>query len=145
MSDCLIENKPISCRRYFDDTFLKHSSELHVIKFLNNMNSKHRNTVLREENNPLSFLHIKFFCGSGKLHISLSRMSTFSGVLTKFGNFLPILYKCNLIATLLHRGFMICSSNRTLHFEMLKLKQIFQRNVYPKSFVDCFVLFCLFR
>ena len=31
---------------------------------------------------------------------------------------------------------MICSSYRTLHFEILKLKQIFQSNGYPKKFAD---------
>ena len=33
----------ISYRRYVDDAFLLFSSELHVTKFLNYMNSKHRN------------------------------------------------------------------------------------------------------
>ena len=37
---------------------------------------------------------------------------------------------------MLHCGFMICSSYRTLHFEILKLKQIFQSNEYPQKFVD---------
>ena len=31
---------------------------------------------------------------------------------------------------------MICSSYRTLHFETLKLKQIFRSNAYPKNLVD---------
>ena len=38
--------------------------------------------------------------------------------------------------TLLHRGFTICSSYRILHFEILKLKQIFRGNAYPKNLVD---------
>ena len=65
-----------------------------------------------------------------------SLQSTFSGLLTNFGNFLPILQKYNLVFTLLHRGFMICSSYRTLYFEIQKLKQIFRSNAYPKSLVD---------
>ena len=43
MSDCTIDYKPISYRRYVHDTFLLFSSELQVTKFLNYMNSKHRN------------------------------------------------------------------------------------------------------
>ena len=43
MCDCLIDYKPISYRWYVDDTFLLFSSALHVTKFLNYMNSKHRN------------------------------------------------------------------------------------------------------
>ena len=49
---------------------------------------------------------------------------------------LHIPYK-NLVSTLLHCGFMVCSSYRTLHFEILKLKQIFRSNRYPQNFVDC--------
>ena len=43
MSDCTIDYKPISYRRYVHDTFLLFSSELQVTKFLNYMNSIHRN------------------------------------------------------------------------------------------------------
>ena len=64
MFDCPIDYKPISYRRYVDDTFLLFSCELHATKFLNYRNSKHRNikiTVEREENNSLSFLDIRNF------------------------------------------------------------------------------------
>ena len=92
------------------------------------MNSKHRNinfTVKREENNSLPFLDIKIFRHSWKFQTSVYRKPTFSGVLTDFESFLPISYKYNLVSTLLHSGFMICSFYRTPHFEILKLKQIF--------------------
>ena len=42
-----------------------------------------------------------------------------------FRSFLPMSYKYNFISTLLHRGFMIYSSFRALHNEILKPKQIF--------------------
>ena len=125
ISDCPRDYKPISYRRYVGDALLLFSSELHVTKFLNYMNSKHRNikfTVEREENDSLSFLDIKIFRDNEKFQTSVYRKPTFSGVLTNFESFLPILYKYNLVSTLLHRGFMICSSYRTLHFEILKLK-----------------------
>ena len=41
------------------------------------------------------------------------------------------------MSTLLHRDFMICSSYRTLHFEILELKQIVRSNAYLKNLVDC--------
>ena len=93
ISDCPIGYKPISYRRYVDDAFLLFSSELHVIKFLNYMNSKHGNikfTVEREENDSLSFLDIKLFRDNGKIQTSVYTKSTFSGVLTNFESFLPI-------------------------------------------------------
>ena len=64
MCDCPIDYKAISYRRYVEDTFFLFSSELHVTKFLNYMNSKHQSikfTVEREENNSPSFLDIKNF------------------------------------------------------------------------------------
>ena len=93
--------------------FLLFSSKLYVTKFLNYMNSKHRNikfTVEREENNSRSFLDINIFRDSGKFQTSVYRKPTISGVLTNFQSFLPISYRCNLVSTLLHCGFMICSS-----------------------------------
>ena len=124
MFDCSIDYKPISYRRYIDDGFLLFWSELYVTKFFNYMNSKHRNikfTVKREENNAPFFLDINIFRDNGKFQTSIYRKPTFIGVLTNFESFLPISYKYNLVSTLLHRGFMICSSCRTLHFEILKL------------------------
>ena len=70
MFDFPIDYKATSYRRYVDNTFLLISSELHIAKFLNYMNSKHQNikfTVEREENNLLSFLYINIFCDSGKI------------------------------------------------------------------------------
>ena len=119
--------------------FLLFLSELQVTKFLNYMNSKHQNIkfiVECKESNSLAFLDIKIVHDSGKFQISIYRKSTFSGFLTNFESFLPLLYKYNLVSTLLHRGFMICPSYRTLHFEILKLKQIFRSNRSPQNFVD---------
>ena len=103
------------------------------------MNSKHQNvkfTVERGENNSLFFLGIKMFRDGGKFKASVYRKSTFSGVLGNFERFSPISYKYNLVSTLLHRGFMICFCYRTLHFQILKLKQIFRSKAYPKNLVD---------
>ena len=119
MFDCPVDYKPISYRRYVDDTFFLFSSELYVAKFLNYMSSKHwhiKFTVECEENNLLSFLDINIFRDAGKSHTSVYRKPIFSGVLTNFESFLPLSYKYNLIPILLHRGFMICSSYRTLYF-----------------------------
>ena len=64
-----------------------------------------------------------------------SLQPTFSGVLTNFESFLPISYRYNLVSTLLDLDFMICSSYRTLHFETLKLKQIFGVARTPKTWL----------
>ena len=100
MSDYPIDYKPISYRRYVDDTFLLFSSEFHVTKFLNCMNSKHQNikfTVKPEENNSLSFLDINIFRDNGKFQTSVYRKSALSVVLTNSESFLPISYKHNIL------------------------------------------------
>ena len=129
MSDCPIYYKLFSYRSYVGDTFLLFLSKLRVTRFLNYMNSKHRNikfTVEPEENNSLSFINIKRFCDSRKSQTLVYRKPTFSLTFTNFEIFLPISYKYDLVSILLHRRCMICSFYKTLHFETLKLKKFFE-------------------
>ena len=60
-------------------------------------------------------------------------------VSTNFGSFIPKLYKYNLLFTLPHRAFKLCSNFEGFHQEIDKLKTTFENNGYPKSFVD----FCI--
>ena len=136
MSHFPIDYKPVLYRRFIDDTFLLFSTELHLTKFLNYINSKHRNItfiVEHEANNSLFLLDIQTFCDNGEYETSVYRKPTISVVLTYFESFLPIAYKYNLVSTLLHRGFMIYFSYRTLYFKVLKLKQISRSRGYPKN------------
>ena len=70
---------------------------------------------------------------------SVYRKPTFSRVFTNFGSFIPKSYKCNLLFTLLHKAFKLCSNFERFHQGIDKLKTIFENNGYPKSFVD----FCI--
>ena len=85
------------------------------------------------------FLDINIFRDRGKFPTSVYRKPTFSEVLINLERFLPVSYKYNLNSTLLYRGFTICTSYRTLRFEILELRQIFRSNKYPQSFLDCFI------
>ena len=67
------------------------------------------------------------------------RKPTFSRAFTNFGSFIPKSYKYNLLFTLLHRAFKLCSNFERFHQEIDKLKTIFKNNGYPKSFVH----FCI--
>ena len=87
----------------------------------------------------MSFLDIKISRDNNKFTTSVSRKPTFSGVFTNFGSFIPKSNKYNLLFTLLHRAFKLCSDFELLHQEIDKLKIIFESNGYPKSFVD----FCI--
>ena len=64
------------------------------------------------------------------------RKPTFSGVFTNFRSFIPKSYNYDLLFTLLHRGFKLCSHFELFHQEIDKVNTIFKNNGYPKGFVD---------
>ena len=51
-------------------------------------------------------------------------------------------YKFGMVYTLVYRCFYICSNWTQFHTELIYLKGIFQKNGYPKNFIDkCFKRF----
>ena len=142
LQNCPSEFKPVICRIYVDDTFLLFPSKHHIEKFRNYLNRQHKNikfTSETENENCISFLDIKITRDNNKFMTSVYRKPTFTGVFTNFGSFIPKSYKYNLLFTLLHRGFKLCSNFEPFHQEIDKLKTIFENKGYPKSFVD----FCI--
>ena len=49
---------------------------------------------------------------------------------------MPIEYKRGLISTLLHRAFTLVSSYENFHLEVVKLKDIINKNGYPVKVID---------
>ena len=142
LENCPSEFKPVMYRRYADDTFLLFRSKHLIEKFRNYLSRQHKNikfTSETENENSISFLDIKITRENNKFMTSVYRKPTFSGVFTNFGSFIPKSYKYNLLFTLLHRAFKLCSNFECFHQEIDKLKTIFEYNDYPKSFVD----FCI--
>ena len=111
----------------------------HVEKFVDYMNTKHPNirfTFEIEDQNNFSFLDIKIIRSIEKkaFETSVYRKSTFSGVFTNFKSFIPVTYQIGLPETrMLFRCFSVCSSCENFHEEIVKLKEIFKRNSYPKN------------
>ena len=128
LQNCLSEFKPVIYRRYVDDTFLLFRSKHHIEKFRNYLNRKHKNiksTSETENENSISFLDIKITRDKNKFMTSVYRKPTFSGVFTNFGSFIRKSYKYNLLFTLLHRAFKLCSNFEHFHQDDDKLKSIF--------------------
>ena len=142
LQNCPSDFKPVIYRRYVDDTFLLFRSKHHIEKFRNYLNRQHKNikfTSETENENSFSFLDIKITRDHNKFMTSVYGKPTFSGVFTNFGSFIPKSYKYNLLFTLLHRAFKLCSNFERFHQESDKLKTIFENNDYPKSFVDFYM------
>ena len=143
LQNCLSEFKPVIYRRYVDDTFLLFRSKHHIEKFRNHLNRQHKNIKFisseTENENSISFLDTKITRDNNKFMTSVYRKPTFSGVFTNFKSSIPKSYKYNLLFTLLHRAFKLCSNVERFHQEIDKLKTIFENNGYSKSFAD----FCI--
>ena len=139
LNNCPAAFKPSTYRRYVDDIFLIFSSPEHPALFLEYLNSQHRNigfTSEIEQDGSLSFLDVKITRGLSNFSTSLYRKPTFTGLLSKFSAFSPILVKRNLIATLTYRAYQISSSFPTFHIELEFLKNIFKLNGYPLDFIE---------
>ena len=62
LNECPSQFKPVVCRRYVDDIFVPFKSEEHLKRFVNYMNSKHKNIKFNfetEDSNKFSFLDAK--------------------------------------------------------------------------------------
>ena len=136
---------PVFYRRYIDDIFILFKSNDHLKYFQDFLNSCHINksfSMETEEENKLSFLFAEVICEQGKFTTTIYRQPTFSGVYSNFESFLPWLYKLGIVYTLIYRCFRICSNRTQFHAELISLKGIFQKNSYPKYFIDkCFKKF----
>ena len=125
LQNCPSEFKPVIYRRYVDDTLLLFRSKHHIEKFRNYLNRQHKNikfTSETENENSISFLDIKITRDNNKFMTSVYRKPTFSGVFTNFESFIPKSYKYNLLFTLLHGAFKLCSNFERFHQEIDKLK-----------------------
>ena len=139
LSECSLDFKPLFYRRYVDDTFLVFKSSTHVQLFLHYLNSKHPNikfTCDNEENGCLPFLDMNVKHFSNQIATSMYRKPTFTGLFSKFASFTPILYKKNLVSTLVFRAFKICSDYFTFDKEIDFIRSVLQLNGYPHSFIE---------
>ena len=61
---------------------------------------------------------------------------------TCFDSFSPSAFKIGMMYILVNRYFRICSNWSAFHSQLTILREIFQKNGYPKNFIDtCFKLF----
>ena len=139
LENCPSHFKPIVYRRFVNDTFLLFLSKDLVERFRNYLSKQHKNIKFIseiEKNALLSFLDIKISRENNKIETSVYRKSTFGGVFTNFGSFIPDIYKRGLNKTLLHRSFRLCSNYETFHREIEKLKSRLKHNSYRHNHVN---------
>ena len=146
MSSCPIDFKPTFYRRYVDDTFLIFKSASHIPLFLEYFNTRHKNiefTCDNEVDYKLPFLDMCIERKDNKLLTSIYRKPTFTGLLSKYDSFAPILYKKNLISTLVFRAFKLSSDCIKFNTDINFVKKVLLSNGYPLHFIEKIIKFTL--
>ena len=142
LSECPPDFLPKVFKRCVDDIFVMFLCQSHLKDFVNYMNTKHPNikfTSEFEQNDIFSFLDVKITCSNNQSIRSVFRKATFSAAFTYFKSFMPVMYKFDLVHTLLHRSFSICSSYEKFHEEIVLLNEVFKKNEYPQLFIYKFI------
>ena len=134
LQNCPSEFKPVIYRRYVDDTFLLFRLKHHIEKIRNCLNCQHKNikfTSETENENSISFLDIKITRDNNKFMTSVYCKPTFSGVFSNLGSLIPKSYKYNLLFTLLHRAFKLCSNLECFIRKLTSLRLFLKIMVTP--------------
>ena len=131
--------KPLLYRRYVDDCFLLFKSTDQIPQFLDFFNRQHPNikfTCEIESNSTLPFLDISIIRKNGVYETSVYQKPTFTGLFTNFHSFISSQYECNLIPSLVHCLYNICSNYENFQAQLESLRQILNRNSYPTRLFD---------
>ena len=130
-------NKPLAYFRYVNGTFAAFNNEDDCNNFFTHLNSLHpslRFTQEKESNSSLPFLDVLVERQNSDFVTSVYRKPTFTGQYLRWNSFSPTKQKTNLISTLVHRAFMICSKSK-LEPELNKIRSILTSNGYPEDVI----------
>ena len=133
-----IAKRPLVYFRYVDDTFAVFNNEENCYTFFIQLNSLHpslRFTYEKESNHSFPFLDMLVERHDSKFLTSVYRKPTFTGQYLRWNSFSPQKRKINLIGTLVHRAFMICSKSK-LDQELGKIRSILLENGYPERVIN---------
>ena len=113
-----------------------------VLPFKEFVNSVHPNitfTVEEEKLGILAFLdtevHHTAPNSEKQYELSVHRKSVYTGLYFHFSAYMPLAYKINLIKTLIHRIYNICSTRDIFHGQIEKLKTYLSKNCFPSGLV----------
>ena len=102
---------------------------------LNSLHPSLRFTYEKESNHSLPFLDVLVERHDSEFLTSVYRKPTFTGQYLRWNSFSPQKRKINLIGTLVHRAFMICSKSK-LDQELGKIRSILLENGYPERVIN---------
>jgi len=131
-------NRPLAYFQCVDNTFAVFNNEDDCNAFLSHLNSLHpslRFTHEKEFNHSLPLLDVLVERLGSEFSTSVCRIPTFTGQYLRWNSFSPHKWKINLIGTLVHRAFMICSKGK-LDPELDNICSILLKNGYPEHSIN---------
>ena len=105
-----------------------------IFEKLSSLHKKICFTKEEEENNQLQFLDIIITKDKTKFLTKIYRKLTFTGQYLHYQSFCSRKWKVNLIKTLYHRAYKICSKE-LLDLEVENIKDILSKNGYPENLI----------
>ena len=84
----------------------------------------------------MPFLDVQVTLNDDHFHSAVYRKNTNTDVLLHYRAMAPVAWKTGLTKWFLYRAKTICSNEKALEEEVNRLREIFQKNGYPRSFFD---------
>ena len=101
---------PKSYLRYIDDVYAVFDCDNDCLKFLEVLNSQHKNIEKITKFSTLNFLYVQIKLLDNGYETCVWRKPTNTGVLLNFNAICPAAWKIGLITCLLHRAKLVCSN-----------------------------------
>ena len=93
----------------------------------------------KEINSQLPFLDVLVSRQGGRLHTSVYRKPSFSGLGTSFFSFISRSLKLSAISSAIFRAYHVSSTCASSHFELEYIKNFFTENGFPCRIVNSFI------
>ena len=132
----LIQKEALSVlfyKRYVDDNFCIFKTSEQADKFLNFLNTRHKNikfTIEKEQDQKLPFLEVFITKTSNNRITTNYKKLTDTGLLTNYLNFIPTRYKLGLVKTFVDRLYKINNTWSGFHNNMEKTNSILQKTYF---------------
>ena len=126
-------------KRYVDDTIsiIKETSIAHVLTVLNSFHKNIEFTYEMEENAKIAFLDVLIIRNNNNLKTTVYRKKTHNEVYLHCKSFTPPTWKGSTLRSIITRAYRICSTQKYLEAELIKIKHGFTKiNGYPKWVFD---------
>ena len=98
---------------------------------------------MEESEGSFPFLNVEMVINGETVDTWIFRKKTHTGVMLNFSAIVPNSWKLGLIRGFINTAKMVCSTEDLFNQEILKLRDLFSANGYPKAFFDKALEKCL--